>query len=419
MGCSSKNRPSRQGEASGSPFSVADRTECEARSLLVVTDPEVTVDRASVRDWCASGPLGGANLEPLAADIDVVSPETTDEVISLVAKRPVQAPLVVVTKPGDADAVLARLPRPAERKIVWLEMEAASTRRTDARPLIRGRGVNGYHWAVRTAHWRWQIPFVTISYGPQPENVGELRLPEGDGPFPVVVVMHGGYYREQWERDTSEPTAIGLTNRGFATWNIEYRRTGPGGDGGWPDTFEDVATAIDYVAVLAKDYPLDLDRVVFLGHSAGGHLALWGAARPNLPADAPGGGRPALAPALVVSLAGVVDLVVAAERGVGFGHNPITALMRATPAEMPFRYASASPSELYIEAPQLLIQGVSGDDPDLIDINRRYAVQHPDVTYVEIERANHFDLTYPYSDAWKRVVAELEKKLYKCVACRK
>jgi acetyl esterase/lipase len=232
----------------------------------------------------------------------------------------------------------------------------------------------------------------TLANGPEPENVGELRLPEGEGPFPVVVVIHGGYYREQWERDTAEPLAIGLAQRGYATWNIDYRRTGPGGDGGWPRTFDDIAAGIDHVVTLAGDHPLDLDRVVVGGHSAGGHFALWAGGRPALPADAPGG-SPRVVPALALSLAGVVDLVVAAERGVGFGHNPISALMEAMPADDPQRYALASPSEMTISVPQVLIQGTGGDDPDLIDINRLYAARHPEATFVEIEGADHFDIT--------------------------
>jgi hypothetical protein len=106
----------------------------------------------------------------------------------------------------------------------------------------------------------------------------------------------------------------------------------------------------------------------------------------------------------------VVDPVVAGERGVGFGHNPISAVMGAMPAEEPSRYALASPNDLRIPVPQVLIQG-TGNDPDLIDINRRYATQHPAVTYVEIEGADHFDVTYPYSNVWECVVKEIEKKM--------
>lgn len=375
---------------------------------MVVTDPEVTVDAGSVAAWCGSGPLGGPDLEPLAADLDLAFPDTRQELVELVADRPAGEALVVATPPGAADAMLAALPDAEDRRIVWVELEAPGARRKDARALIRGRGVNGYHWAVRSAHWRWKVPFETIAYGPEPENVGELRLPEGQGPFPVVVVMHGGYWREQWERDTSEPTAVGLAERGYATWNIEYRRTGPGGDGGWPRTFDDVAAAIDHVAALAEEHPLDLDRVVVAGHSAGGHLALWAAGRPDLPAGAPGA-SPKVVPALAFSLAGVVDLLVAAERGVGFGHNPVSALMEGMPGDDPHRYELASPGQTSV--PQVLIQGTGGDDPDLIDINRMYVAQHPEAAFVEVEGADHFDITYPYSSVWDGVVAELERRV--------
>jgi acetyl esterase/lipase len=376
----------------------------------VITHPAVTVERNGVATWCATGPLGGTGLEPLGADVAVDFPASTEALVALVASLPPEDPITIVTRPGAADAILAGLGHGPDRKIVWVELEAPTQRRSDARPLIRGRGVNGYHWAVRTMHWRWQVPFRTIAYGPEPEHVGELRLPIGEGPFPLVVVVHGGYYREQWERDTAEPTAIGLTRQGFATWNIEYRRCGPGGDGGWPNTFLDVAAAVDHVAVLAREHPIDLDRVVVAGHSAGGHLALWAAARRSLPVGAPGAG-PVVSPALAVSLAGVVDLALAAERGVGFGHNPISAVMGGMPAEVGDRYALASPYELPVEVPQLLIQGVGSDDPDLIDINRRYAAAHPEARYVEVEGADHFDITYPDSPAWETTVAEIDKQL--------
>jgi acetyl esterase/lipase len=311
---------------------------------VVVTGPGVTVHRDSVGEWCGSGPMGGARMEPLAHDLELVFPETIHELIEIVAACPADKPIVVTTRANDTGGLFERIPEAAERRIVSLELEAAAARRTDANPLIRGRGVNGYHWAIRTAHWRWQLQLRTESYGSEPEHVGDLRLPVGRGPFPVGVIVHGGYYREQWERDTAEPIAVDMVRRGFATWNIEYRRTGPGSGGGWPRTFEDVAAAVDHLVVLARDHPLDLGRVVICGHSAGGHLALWAAARTKLPAGVPGA-APVVTPALAVSLAGVVDLATAADRGAGFGHNPISALMGdAGSGTVPVRRCVAAPA---------------------------------------------------------------------------
>lgn len=374
-------------------------------ATVVITDPAVTVYRPSVAAWCRSGPLGGADLEPLGADVELLFPETREQVVTAARALSSDRRAVVVTPAGASDELVSAIGDHGSR-IVWLELEAASARRHDTRPLIRGRGVNGYHWAIRTAHWRWQRPLETIRYGPEPEHVGDLRLPDGPGKHPVVVLMHGGYYREQWERDTIEPAAVGLADSGWATWNIEYRRTGPGGAGGWPQTFEDIAAGIDHVAALCEDFPLDSSRVVVAGHSAGGHFALWASARATLPVQAPGA-RPKVSPILVVSLAGVVDTVVAAERGVGFGHNPISALMEAMPAEAPERYSWTSPAQLVSEIPQLLVQGSGADDPDLIDLNRQYAAAHPEATYIEMPGADHFDITYPYSSVWPDVVDAL------------
>lgn len=317
--------------------------------------------------------------------------------------------MIVAAPPGADLEILAALPGAEGRRIVWLELEAARERRRDGRPVIRGRGVNGYHWAVRYAYWRWQRAFHVSAYGHEPEQLGELRLPDGDGPFPVVVTIHGGYYREQWERDTAEPVAVDLARRGYATWNVEYRRVGPGGGGGWPTTFDDIAAAVDHVAELAREHPLDLGRVVVAGHSAGGHFALWAGSRTSFPDGVPGA-HPKVDPVLVVSFAGVVDPELGAERGVGAGHNPISGLMGAMPRDEPARYAATSPPRLSVHTPTLLVQG-ENDDPDLIDMNLRYRAAHPEAEYLEVPGANHFDVVYPHSDAWATVVAAVERRI--------
>ncbi len=121
-----------------------------------------------------------------------------------------------------------------------------------------------------------------IPYGADPQQFGELRLPKGSGPFPVAVVIHGGCWVSNFA--TLQNTAAlsdALRDAGIATWNIEYRRAdNPGG--GWPGTFADVADATDKLREIAKAHPLDLSRVVTVGHSAGAHLALWAAARPKM-----------------------------------------------------------------------------------------------------------------------------------------
>src|SRR5699024_620832 len=130
------------------------------------------------------------------------------------------------------------------------------------------------------------------------------------GPHAVAVVIHGGFWRAYYQRDLMHPICENLAAGGWAVWNIEYRRVG--GAGGWPMTFRDVATAIDFLELIAERHRLDLDRLAALGHSAGGHLALWLAARAGLPPHAPGAG-PIVRPAGVVSQAGVSDLRLSEE----------------------------------------------------------------------------------------------------------
>jgi acetyl esterase/lipase len=124
----------------------------------------------------------------------------------------------------------------------------------------------------------------THSYGGDRSQVADLHLPRGPGPHPVVVLVHGGSWGRRYGRIVMRGLAGDLLRGGWAVWNIEYRRIGNGG--GWPETFEDVAAAIDLLAAI--NAPIDLDRVSLVGHSAGGHLALWAASRPSLPSGAPG-----------------------------------------------------------------------------------------------------------------------------------
>src|SRR5215470_13314808 len=123
-----------------------------------------------------------------------------------------------------------------------------------------------------------------IAYGPNEFQFGELRLPKGEGRSPVAIVIHGGCWMSEYGLSYMGHLSAALTEAGVATWSVEYRRIGNKG-GGWPGTFEDVSRAADHLRTLAKTYPLDLSRVIATGHSAGGHLALWLAARKLLPKD--------------------------------------------------------------------------------------------------------------------------------------
>ena len=200
-------------------------------------------------------------------------------------------------------------------------------------------------------------PTLTERYGADDLRRGELRLPKGSGRFPVAVLIHGGC----WDANTGDPTdvaalASALTDKGIATWSIEYRRVGNPG-GGWPGTFEDIGAGTDYLRVLARKFPLDLNRVTMIGHSSGAHLALWAASRAQLN-DRVAGKHPIKA-ATVVAIDGPASLApfIGIDSQV-CGHPAIVPLMGGTPAEKPAEYKLASPAEhLPLHVRQLVVEG--------------------------------------------------------------
>ncbi len=249
-----------------------------------------------------------------------------------------------------------------------------------------------------------------VAYGPEPMQVGDLSRPLVDGPRPVVVLIHGGYWRLGFTRTAMEDLARDLVRAGYAVWNIDYRRFGEVG-GGWPGTVDDVAAGIDHLATLAPSRNLDLDRVAVIGHSAGGQLAIWAGARPHAGPDAPGA-APVVVPKAVVSLAGVVDLVASAhstEPGGGVElRRAIEDFLAATPDQAPTRYALASPMELVpIGVPQLILHG-SADDRVPIDQSERYAAASSaagDATQIiELDGADHFQVLQSTKAWWDQVL---------------
>lgn len=240
-------------------------------------------------------------------------------------------------------------------------------------------------------------------YGPDPSQFAELTLPAGDGPFPVVVVVHGGFWRSAYDLSLGRPLAADLVARGYAAWNVEYRRVGNGG--GWPTTFEDVAAAIDRLAGL--DASLDLDRVLGLGHSAGGHLAVWAAARPGLPPGAPGA-DPAVRLTGVVSQAGVLDLRRAAAEKLGAGATQ--EFLGGSPADQPTRYDVASPVQrVPIGVRVVCVHGGSDTNVPLSQSESyvRAATAAGDrAELVEVE-GDHFVVIDVGSPAWTEIVGRL------------
>lgn len=205
----------------------------------------------------------------------------------------------------------------------------------------------------------------THPYASGPSQVGELFLPRGSGPFAVAIVVHGGYWRARHDRTLMDGLCVDLAAHGLAAWNLEYRRVGLGG--GWPETFEDVAAGVDQLVEL--DASLDLTRVLAVGHSAGGQLAMWIGARPRLPAGTPGA-SPRVRVEAVVSQAGVLDLVLAA--GLVPSAEPTRALL-GDPEQHPDRYELVSPRALVpLGIAQLVLHG-DRDDTVSMRIATSYA----------------------------------------------
>ena len=235
-------------------------------------------------------------------------------------------------------------------------------------------------------------------YGDDASQLGELFVPDGRSQHPVVVVIHGGYWKARWDRSLMTGLCKDLAGRGLAAWNLEYRRVGNGG--GWPETFADVAAGVDLLSDL--DVPLDLARVGAIGHSAGGQLALWAAARSTLSGDAPGA-APRVSPRAVVSQAGIADLRLAADTPPS--DEPTRTLLGGSPEEHPERYALASPRErLPLGLEQLLLHGERDESVSLLISESYWAAARALGDPVELRvlpRTGHFEHIDASTEAWR------------------
>ncbi len=244
------------------------------------------------------------------------------------------------------------------------------------------------------------VSTAVVTYGTGPSQFGELAIPDEPGKLPVVVLVHGGFWKATFDLDLMRPLAGDLNERGYATWNIEYRRVGEVG-GGYPNTLLDVALAIDHLATLDERDRLDLDRVAVVGHSAGGHLALWAAARDTVPLGRPGA-NPTVIPKLAIGQAAVVDLAQAADARLGGG--AVQALLDGELAAVPERYAAAQP-DLAGTAARIVIHG---DLDDIVPLEQSLGAGDSGADVVVIPGADHFDMIDPTHDAWAAVVSALE-----------
>ncbi|MDQ2888258.1 MAG: alpha/beta hydrolase [Chloroflexota bacterium] len=250
-----------------------------------------------------------------------------------------------------------------------------------------------------------------LAYGDEPLQFGDLYTPAGTEPRPLVILIHGGFWRAAYDLSLMTGLAEDLAQRGFAVWNIEYRRVGDAG-GGWPNTLLDVARATDHLRALQQSYSLDLQRVIPVGHSAGGHLALWLCARHKLI------GSDLLTDSATpqpikgaVSLAGAMDLEHVWQ--LHLGNDATIELLGGDPATVDERYAAASPAaHLPLGIPQVLIHGTEDDRVPLI-VSQVYAEKARAVgdaiTLIELPGADHFVLIDPASAAWATTVREIER----------
>jgi acetyl esterase/lipase len=258
-------------------------------------------------------------------------------------------------------------------------------------------------------------PDHVIHYGEHAQQVVDLYLPAGNGPHPVVIMIHGGCWSQPWDRSLMNWISDDLRRRGIAVWNIDYRTLGEHDRSAYPSLFMDVASAADALRAHASEYRLDLSRVVTVGHSAGGHLALWLAGRRNLPRGHFANRNP-LPIHAAISLGGLQDLELA-ERppGSGCGTEVIGRLIgRGLSARRDLFADTSAPRMGPLRIPQVLING----NQDRIipthfaeDYARQMRAMGDDVRVRMIDATGHVELVAPESAAWAAAVEESERAL--------
>lgn len=258
-------------------------------------------------------------------------------------------------------------------------------------------------------------PDRTIAYGADPLQMVDLWLPAGKAPYPVVLMIHGGCWQtEVADRTIMNWIAADLRDRGIAVWNIDYRGVDRGG--GYPGTFQDVAAAADLLARDGAGYGLKTDRIVAVGHSAGGHLALWLAARPSLPSASPlRGDRPAIL-AAAISQGGLPDLEFSSNAiGHGCGVEAPKAMAGQPSTARPDIYADTSPIAMKPGAARQLQVNATLDriaPPDYAHAYAAAMARHGvSVRNVTVAGEGHVELITPDSRAWEETISLVRGEL--------
>lgn len=277
--------------------------------------------------------------------------------------------------------------------VVRVDLGTAAPDRSDGiRAHIRARGLGGLRYAIDTVHFHRLHPARVVTYGEHVDQRIDVRTPEGGGPFPVAVLVHGGYWRTPWELDSLDAMAVDLTARGYATCNVEYRRPD---EHGWDTTRADIAAALE---AARSEFPSS--KVVVFGHSAGGQLAL------RLAADA------APKPDVAVSLAGVLDLKIADERWLGDG--AVSNAIGGRYDDAREIYEASSPRALLpLGMPQIVACALS-DDPNLLEIARAYVAAAraagDEVRWVD-GPGGHFAVVDPDAQIYRDLVGAVDEAL--------
>lgn len=250
-------------------------------------------------------------------------------------------------------------------------------------------------------------PDKKIFYGKDPLQYGEFRVPEGKGPHPLAILLHGGCWLSEGDLKLMNPVADVLKKRGIATWNLEYRPVDKPG-GAWPGIFLDVASGIDYVRKLKKPYNLNIDHVVLIGHSAGGHLALWAGIRNKLPKSSPLYRTDPLKISGVLCLGGVTDMAEAMKRVEKVcGVNAVGLLLGGTPESFPERYRIASPIEM-LPSGVREIHVLGSNDPVIWpEYGCQYVIaaksKGQNVGLMILPEASHYELIAPWTKGWPMI----------------
>lgn len=253
---------------------------------------------------------------------------------------------------------------------------------------------------------------VRLAYGTDPLQFGDLRLPPNtSSPFPLVIVVHGGYWYNSWGLTLMDAMSDRLSELGIASWNVEYRRMGDPG-AGYPGTLLDLGSSADFLPGIAATYRLDMSRSIAVGHSAGGHLALWLASRHNINTSSPLWTPSPLPLKGVVSLAGVSDLVLCEQYG--SCASAVRNLLGGSSQQFPSRYADASPAHLLpFGVPTISLHGTS-DSTVPIAMSEAFVQQALDrgdtATLVRLE-GGHFEVIDPNRPQWTAVSGAITQLL--------